>query len=386
MEGIPDSCREKRAAQVSSLEVPMQSIPETTYQSVGVDTHTEELGLHLLTEQIKKTWPRKGAFGEVKLDIGAFANILDIGGGMGLAISADGVGSKVLIAQMMDKYDTVGIDCIAMNVNDIICVGAKPLSMVDYIAIEEADPRILSEIAKGLTAGAQQAGISIPGGEIAQLADVFAKGPGVAFDIAGMAVGTVALDKVLVGEAMRAGDLVIGIASNGIHSNGVTMARKVLFGSGLDVRSTPRELQGCSLGEELLKPTHIYVREAMELLDQGVPVKAFAHITSDGFLNLPRVAPAGLGFELTDLLPEPGIFSLIRKHGSVSDAQMFVVYNMGVGFCIVVSPEGADQTLAIIQRHGKNAGIIGRVIEDEHQTVYLTQKRLKGNDKVFQGY
>jgi phosphoribosylformylglycinamidine cyclo-ligase len=124
----------------------------------------------------------------------------------------------------------------------------------------------------------------------------------------------------------------------------------------------------------------------MELLKQGVPIRAFAHITSDGFLNLPRVAPPGLGFELTDLLPEPPIFSLIRKRGAVSEAQMFVVYNMGVGFCSVVAPEGADQTLAVIRRHGKNAGIIGRVIEDQHQTVYLTQKRLKGSDKVFHTY
>jgi phosphoribosylformylglycinamidine cyclo-ligase len=320
----------------------------------------------------------------VKLDIGGFANVLDIGGGMGLAISADGVGSKVIVAQMMEKYDTVGIDCIAMNVNDIICVGAKPLSMVDYIAIEEANPHVLGEIAKGLTQGALLAGISIPGGEIAQLPDVFRRHePGLAFDIAGMAVGTVPLDKILVGKDMRPGDAVIGVPSNGIHSNGITMARKVLFqDAGLTVHSNVREL-GCSVGNEILKPTHIYVKEAMELLEQGVPVRAFAHITSDGFLNLPRVGPPGLGFELTNLLPEPPIFSLIRERGSVQDEQMFVVYNMGVGFCIVVAPQGADEVLATVRGHGKNAQIIGRVIEDQEQAVYITQKRLKGIDKEF---
>ncbi len=303
---------------------------------------------------------------------------------MGLAISADGVGSKVLIAQAMEKYDTVGIDCVAMNVNDIICVGAKPLSMVDYIAIEEADPNVLAEIAKGLTEGAQKAGISIPGGEIAQLPDVFRKHErGIAFDIAGMAVGMVPLDRILVGTDMRPGDVVIGLASSGIHSNGVTMARKVLFGDGLTIHSTPSKLRGRSVGEELLTPTHIYVREIVELLEKGVPVRALAHITSDGFLNLPRVAPQGLGFELASLLPEPPIFSLIRERGDVKEEQMFVVYNMGVGFCVVVAPEGAEAVIATAERHGKRAQIIGRVIEDRDQAVYITEKRLKGVDKGF---
>ena len=364
----------------------MPGTPETTYRSVGVDTDTEELGLRLLTEQIEKTWPKSG-LGAVKLPIGAYANVLEIGGGLGLAISADGVGSKVLVAQMMEKYDTVGIDCVAMNVNDIICVGAKPLSMVDYIAIEEAEPRVLAELAKGLTAGAEQAGVSIPGGEIAQLPDVFAKHqPGLAFDIAGMAVGTVALDRILIGKDTQPGDAVIGIASSGIHSNGVTLARKVLFGSGLTVHSKPPELGGRSVGEELLEPTLIYVREAMELLDSGVPVRAFAHITSDGFLNLPRVAPPGLGFELTSLLSEPPIFSLIRARGSVSEEQMFIVYNMGVGFCVVVAPEGIDRTLEIIHRHRKEAAVIGRVIEDADQAVYIPEKNLKGIGEKYHSF
>ena len=198
-----------------------------------------------------------------------------------------------------------------------------------------------------------------------------------------MAVGTVRLDKILVGQGMQPGDVVIGIASSGIHSNGLTLARKVLFGDGLTVYSMPSELRGCSVGEELLKPTHIYVREAVELLEQDVPVRAFAHITSDGFLNLPRVAPEGMGFELTHLPPEPAIFSLIRERGSLDDTQMFVVYNMGVGFCIVVAPEAVDQVLANIARHGKNAGIIGRVIEDGQQAVYITEHGLKGVDKEF---
>lgn len=356
---------------------------ETTYSSVGVNTQSEELGLKLLTDQIKRTWPLKG-FGSVQLDIGGFANILDIGSGMGLAISADGVGSKVIIAEMMEKYDTVGIDCIAMNVNDILCVGAKPLSMVDYIAIERAEPNVVAQIAKGLTDGALQANISIPGGEIAQLPDLLkSHKPGLAFDLAGMAVGTVSLDKILVGKAIRPGDVLVGIASSGIHSNGLTMARTVLFEKGgFNIHSTFDELH-CSLGEELLKPTYIYAREAVDLMDGGVPVRAFVHITSDGFLNLPRVEAFDVGFVIDRLLPIPPIFDLIQEHGGVSDAEMFVVYNMGVGFCVVVDPTGVDQVLSTVKRHGKDARVIGRVVHDPERAVYIEERGLKGVGKVF---
>jgi len=361
----------------------MATTPETTYRSVGVNTEREELGLKLLTDHITQTWPKTG-FGAVKLPIGRFANVIDLGGGMGLAISADGVGSKVVIAQLMQNYATVGIDCIAMNVNDILCVGAKPVSMVDYIAIEEADPYVLSEIAKGLTAGAKLANISIPGGEIAQLPDMFRRHEhGLAFDIAGMAVGTLPIDKILVGREIRAGDAIVGIASSGIHSNGVTMARRVLFETaGFDVHSTPAGLN-CSLGDELLRPTHIYVRESVELMEQGAPVRAFVHITSDGFLNLPRVEAADVGFVIDRLLPIPSIFSLIQKFGKIGDEEMFVVYNMGVGFCVIVDPSGVEQVLATVRRHGKEAAVIGHVIRDMDRAVYITEKSLKGTGKEF---
>jgi phosphoribosylformylglycinamidine cyclo-ligase len=356
---------------------------ETTYRSVGVNTEREELGLKLLTGHIKKTWPSTG-FGAVKLDIGRFANVIDLGAGMGLAISADGVGSKVMIAQLMEKYATVGIDCIAMNVNDILCVGAKPVSMVDYIAIEEADPQVLSEIAKGLSEGAQRANISIPGGEIAQLPDMFRhQERGLAFDIAGMAVGTVPLDKILVGQDIRPGDVIVGIASSGIHSNGVTMARRVLLETGrFTLQSTPDAWDG-SLGDELLTPTHIYVRESVEFLEQGVPVRAFVHITSDGFLNLPRVEAADVGFVIDRLLPVPRIFSLIQKQGQISDEEMFVVYNMGVGFCVIVDPSGVDHVLDTVRRHGKEAAVIGHVVRDLERAVYIKEKSLKGIGKEF---
>jgi len=363
----------------------MATTPDT-YRSVGVDTQNEELGLKLLTDQIKRTWPSKG-IGAVKLDIGRFANVIDLGAGMGLAISADGVGSKVIIAQMMENYSTVGIDCIAMNVNDILCVGATPLSMVDYIAIEQAQPRALAEIAKGLSEGALLANISIPGGEIAQLADVLRPHtPGIAFDLAGMAVGTVPLDRILVGRDIRPGDAIVGIASNGIHSNGLTLARKVLLETGgLDLHSAPGGLDR-PLGDELLRPTHIYVREAVELLGRGVPVRAFVHITSDGFLNIPRVEADGVGFVIDSLLPIPPIFSLIQDCGGITAEEMFLVYNMGVGFCVIVDPSGVDAVLSVVGRHGKRASVIGHVVEDSERAVHLPQKRLKGVGKEFRAF
>ena len=182
----------------------------TAYRGSGVDTDEADAGLDRLVKQIKRTWPPRGEFGAIQLDIGYFANVINIGGGMGLGICTDGVGSKAIIAQMMHRYDTIGIDCIAMNVNDLICVGAQPISLVDYIAIEHVNSQILEAIGVGLAKGAEQAEISISGGEIAQLEDVVQ-----GFDLAGTAVGTVRLDKVLTGRHIEPGDRIIGIQSNG---------------------------------------------------------------------------------------------------------------------------------------------------------------------------
>jgi phosphoribosylformylglycinamidine cyclo-ligase len=192
----------------------------TAYRDSGVDTDEADIGLSRLVKRITGTWPPHGNFGAVQLSIGYFANVIDIGG-TGLAICTDGVGSKAIIAQLMNKYDTIGIDCIAMNVNDLICVGAQPVSLVDYIAVERIDAQMLDTIAIGLAQGAEQAGISISGGETAQLEDVVR-----GFDLAGTAVGTVPLDKIVTGRHLEPGDRVIGIESSGIHSNGLSLARK----------------------------------------------------------------------------------------------------------------------------------------------------------------
>src|SRR5579871_1299746 len=322
------------------------------YREAGVDIAAAEAGLEKIIATITGTWPKPGEFGAPALGIGYFANVIDIGGGTGLAICTDGVGTKSVIADMLNKYDTVGIDCVAMNVNDIICVGARPLSMVDYIAVERLSPDVMDELARGLCEGARRANISISGGEIAQVRELI-KGVGEdsGFDIAGAAVGLVPLDRIIVGQDIAEGDAVVGIESSGVHSNGLTLARQILFEThGYTIDSSVPGLD-VSIGEELLKPTHIYVREAMEILEAGIHVKAMAHITSDGFLNLTRVS-SETGYVIKSLPPTPDIFSVIQRLGQVPYTEMCTVFNMGVGFCIVVPDEEAERVISIVEGNG----------------------------------
>ena len=277
-----------------------------SYKQAGVDVAEADLGLRNIVRHITATWPAAG-LGAVQLPIGYFANVIDIGGGMGLAITTDGVGSKMIVAEMMDRYGTIGIDCVAMNVNDLLCVGARPLSLVDYIAAERVDAAVLDQIAAGLAEGARQARISISGGEIAQLPDMVR-----GLDLCGTAVGLVPLDRILVGRDIVPGDRIIGIASNGVHSNGFSLVRRALFKeAGLSVHRVFAELGG-ELGDELLRPTHIYVPEILDLLAAVTTVKALVHITGDGLLNLPRVA-AEIGFVLDALPPPPPIFLTMMR-------------------------------------------------------------------------
>src|SRR5437667_5000696 len=251
------------------------------YKETGVDTAEADAGLDRIIARVTRTWPPSG-LGRVVLPIGYFANVIELDG-VGLALCTDGVGSKTIIADMMGKYDTIGIDCVAMNVNDMICVGAKPISMVDYIAVAQTDAAMLDAVAQGLCAGAEIAGISISGREAAQLKDLVKH-----FDLVGMAVGRVALDTVIDGRHVREGDVVIGVKSSGIHSNGLSLARKAFFADhGYGIGHKFDEL-AVTLGEELLRPTDIYVREALEILGAVPGVHALINITGDGLLNLAR--------------------------------------------------------------------------------------------------
>jgi phosphoribosylformylglycinamidine cyclo-ligase len=348
------------------------------YKEAGVDTDEADAGLSRLATRIKKTWPSPNAhMGAVQLDVGHFANVVDIGG-MGIAISTDGVGSKAMIASQLGKYDTIGIDCVAMNVNDIICVGARPVSMVDYVAIEEVKADILDAISIGLCKGAEIARVSITGGETAQLAGMVH-----GLDLAGTAIGYVALDKILVGQNIQEGDAVIGVESNGIHSNGLSLARRSLFDIGKYELSKHFDELGSDLGTELLRPTDIYVREAMELIEKIGSLKALVHITSDGLLNLTRLNPK-VGFVIDSLPPTPPIFTIIEKVGRINRQEMFSVFNMGIGFCVVVGEKDVTAARAIWNKGGFRTHVIGHAVKDPSRTVTMPQYGLKGRHKHFE--
>ena len=351
------------------------------YDAAGVETLQVHGGLRELAEWVSKTFEFNAA--RPQLPLGYYANVLPLTPEIGLAISTDGVGTKLLIAQEMEQYDTVGIDCVAMNVNDLLCVGARPISLVDYIAVQQANPNFLGELAKGFYEGACRAGINIPGGEVAQVREMLhGARNGYAFDLVGTSVGIVHPQHVLIGQDVRAGDAIVGIASSGIHSNGFTLARRVLFEQA-KLRATDHVASlGRSVGAELLIPTHIYVREVLQMLDEQLAIRAMMHITGDGFLNLPRVA-APVGFVIERLLDVPPIFALIQARGGLDDAEMFRVFNMGVGFCIVVDPADAARVVAVATAHGKAAAIIGYTVADTARTVWVTPKQLVSRDDRF---
>ena len=286
---------------------------------------------------------------------GHYASVIALDERTGIALSTDGVGTKLLVAEQLGRFDTVGIDCVAMNVNDVICVGAEPLAMLDYIAIERAEPRVCEEIGVGLARGAELAGVEIPGGELAQLGEMVR-----GVDLSGACVGTVALEAIVDGSAVRPGDPVIGLPSSGIHSNGYTLARSALEGLPLD--EDPEGRLARPLDNVLLEPTEIYVKPVLELLRSEVEVRGLAHITSGGLANLLRLA-AGTGYEIDDPLPVPPIFELIQERAGLSDDEMHDVFNMGCGFCAVVPADAEDEALDMLRRHYPDAKRIGRATE-----------------------
>jgi phosphoribosylformylglycinamidine cyclo-ligase len=354
-----------------------------TYQQAGVDSAQASAGLQGLLRWVTQTHAWRQDLGAVRLPIGYYANVIDIGHGMGLAISTDGVGSKLLVAQLMDRYDTVGIDCVAMNANDVLCVGARPLSMVDYLAVQTPHERLLEELGQGLYEGAKQANISIAGGELAQIGEMI-KGvrDGYGFDLAATCVGVVPLDRIIVGQAIEPGDRLIGLASHGIHSNGLTLARRVLLDQErLRIDQYIPEL-GRLLGEELLVPTRIYVREICTMLDGDLPIKALMHITGDGLLNMRRIQ-AAMGFVIEQLPEPPAIFRLIQERGRVSDGEMYQVFNMGIGFGIVTTSAATGQVHAAARQHGVQAYDLGYAVADAERRIWVTPKRLVSVGKAF---
>jgi phosphoribosylformylglycinamidine cyclo-ligase len=304
---------------------------------------------------------------EVLSGLGGFGGMFDLSS-LGLkepvlVSGTDGVGTKLLLAIMLDKHDTIGIDCVAMCVNDIVVQGAEPIYFLDYIACGKALPEKVESIVKGVADGCEQAGAALIGGETAEMPGMYAANE---YDVAGFAVGACEKSKLVTGKDITSGDIVLGLASSGIHSNGYSLVRKILLqDSQLELTERIDEL-GCTLGEELLKPTKIYVKPILSALEK-YKLKGMAHITGGGFIeNLPRMLPEKTGIEIElGAWDVPPIFKLLEKRGNLSENEMFNIFNMGIGMAIVVSPEEKDAVISHFESCGETASVIGRVVDGE---------------------
>jgi phosphoribosylformylglycinamidine cyclo-ligase len=325
-------------------------VSEDAYARAGVSQGDADAAVASLVSALAAKAP--GQSRQV-LASGHYANVVRLDEATGIALSTDGVGTKLMVAEQLGRWDTVGIDCVAMNVNDVVCVGAVPLAMVDYLAVDRADPDVAGAIGTGLARGAELAGIEIVGGELAQLGELIN-----GLDLAGACFGTVALDSLVTGASIEPGDPVIGLPSSGLHSNGYTLARSALGEIPVD-----DERLGRPLGDVLLEPTEIYVKPVVELLRSELDIRGLAHITSGGLDNLLRLE-AEVGYEIDDSLPVPEIFTLIQELGDVSDEEMHEVFNMGCGFCVVVSTDDEDAALGMLRAHYPKAKRIGRATAD----------------------
>lgn len=343
----------------------MKSFSES-YKEAGVDITAGYKAVELMKQHIAKTLT-----GGALSDIGGFGGLfeLDLTGieKPVLVSGTDGVGTKLKMAFLMDKHDTVGIDCVAMCVNDIICCGAKPLFFLDYIAVGKNVPEKVASIVSGVAEGCVQSGASLIGGETAEMPGFY---PVDEYDLAGFSVGVVDKSKILNNKTIKSGDVIIGIPSSGVHSNGFSLVRKVFDVEKSDIKTPIAELGGKSIGETLLTPTKIYVKPMVNLFEK-VTVKAVSHITGGGFYeNIPRSLPDGFTAKIeksaVKILP---IFDLIAKTGNIPERDMFNTFNMGVGMSIVVDKNDADKTLEILAENGENAYIIGEITESDERVV-----------------
>lgn len=331
-----------------------------TYKKAGVDISKIKKSQFAIGKLIESTHKLQ-KLAKIQHGFGHYAGIVEIPGGKLLATHTDGVGTKVVIANMMRKYDTVGIDCVAMNVNDIICIGATPISFVDYIAANKNDQQIFKEIVKGLVTGAKKSAMPIVGGETAIMPDVI-EGKGFAFDLAGMVVGLVPKKEIILGNKIKSGDVIIGASSTGIHSNGYSLARKALLGK----YSVKDKIRGVGiLGNVLLKPTEIYVKPVLEII-QNCKVNGLAHITGGSFTKLLRLKK--IGFEIDSLPKIPPIMGLIQEQG-VNDEEMYKTFNMGVGFCVIAPQNQANQIKSIFKKHKISSQEIGKIKSKKGVTV-----------------
>ncbi|MCZ7394597.1 MAG: phosphoribosylformylglycinamidine cyclo-ligase [Candidatus Methanoperedens sp.] len=316
-----------------------------TYAKAGVDIEKENRAIASLAKQL--VYKRRG-FGAPLTDVGHYAGLIDFGE-YALALTTDGVGSKVLIANEMRRWNTVGIDCIAMNVNDLLAMGIEPLAFVDYIAISEPNEEIMRQIGEGLSKGAEISRMTIVGGETATLPDII-KG----FDLAGTCLGMVKKDRIITGEHIEIGDAIIGLPSNGVHSNGYSLVRKIIKESGYSYQDLFPYNKDTTIGGELLIPTRIY----MEILDAArkYDIHGLAHITGSGLMKLHRITK--YGFDMADPLKPQPIFRFLKEEGGVDEVEMYKTFNMGMGFVVVLSKSQAREASKMLG--GK---IIGEIVE-----------------------
>lgn len=342
----------------------MKSFSES-YKAAGVDVTAGYRAVELMKDHVERT-----KIPGVVSGIGGFGGLFqpDLSG-MKTPVfvsGTDGVGTKLKIAFLMDKHDTVGIDCVAMCVNDVVCCGAKPLFFLDYIAVGKNNPETVADIVGGVAEGCVQVGCALVGGETAEMPGFY---PVDEYDLAGFSVGVVDREKIVDGSQIQPGDALIGLQSSGLHSNGFSLVRKILRVNEQNVGMQIDEL-GRTLGEELLTPTKIYVKPALKLMEQ-VKVKAVSHITGGGFYeNVPRMLRAGVSARIEkNSIPQMPIFSLLQHQGNIPEHDMYNTFNMGIGMCAAVAGEDADRAVKVLKAAGQPAFIIGEIVPGEKEVV-----------------
>jgi len=336
-----------------------------TYKKVGVDITKIKKSQAAIGRIISSTHNIQ-KFAKTTHGFGHYAGMVQIPGGKLLATHTDGVGTKVIIANLMKKYDTIGIDCIAMNVNDIICIGATPISFVDYIAANKNNQKIFKQIVSGLVKGAKKSAMPIVGGETAIMPDLIS-GKGFGFDLAGMVVGLLSKKQMVLGKSIKPGDIIIGVKSSGLHSNGYSLARKALL-SKYTIKS---KIKGVGiLGNALLKPTEIYVKPVLESIDKCT-IHGLAHITGGSFTKLLRLKQ--IGFEIDNLPKTPPLMQLIQNCG-IKDEEMYKTFNMGIGFCIVSPKNQVRKIMNIFKKHKMKTYEIGKITNKKG--VFVNTKKI----------
>lgn len=336
-----------------------------SYKKAGVDIQKikkSQQNIGKLIESTHKVQPKS----KITHGFGHYAGVIEIEKGILLATHTDGVGTKVMISNLLKKYDTIGIDCIAMNVNDIICIGATPISFVDYIAANRNNENIFKELVKGLVIGAKKASVPIVGGETAIMPDLFG-GKDFSYDLAGMVLGIVNKKKIILGDRIKPGDVIIGAKSTGLHSNGYTLARKALLGK----FSLKDNIRGVgNLGKALLTPTEIYVKPVLEIIEKH-KVHGLAHITGGSFTKLLRLKK--IGYEIDSMPKIPPIMQLIQEQG-VNEKEMVKTFNMGVGFCVIAPKDESDNIQKIFKKHKIDSQNIGQIVRK--QGVFVNNKKI----------